>query len=432
MTVTYILPGFTGSQLSMVDGGTTIWAKTARLWSGAFKYLAFHGTPAIPDDDNVRQMKADGVVYDYLDPLFKAINGGTGSVVRTWWYDWRDDIYANGLRLAESIQIDARPSNPCNIVGHSMGGLVARAAWMYLKKNHKENLVRRIITLGAPHKGCFGPAAVFRGIDELARQIGTKSIGFELVKISYNGNSFTIPLRVIRIAGTWPGLYQMLPLLKGRSEDDARYVSSLFDEVQYPSDLMLKPTLFQSALDWQEKVLNDPDSRPPYSVITCVAGTGTETMNGMKDYLYGSRNDWYTTTASGDGTVTTGAAFTPESKDIVLKSTHQGLVQHQKVLDNIAAWIDEERTNPPDPPPPPPAVSTVPPPPSLGGNMSIVTIPALPAARLNSTPALNVFIDRDAVKPGIPTTSPSPGTIDVDDPKKAKAKHTTYKPRRTR
>jgi pimeloyl-ACP methyl ester carboxylesterase len=105
-------------------------------------------------------------------------------------YDWRRDIAWNGRELADRLLRERRQD--VVIVGHSMGGLVARAA---LAHKGGERM-GRVIQLGAPNKGVFVAVQALRGTyplirrvamldlkhsaDELARQMLTTFPGFAI------------------------------------------------------------------------------------------------------------------------------------------------------------------------------------------------------------------------------------------------------------
>jgi pimeloyl-ACP methyl ester carboxylesterase len=64
-------------------------------------------------------------------------------------YDWRRDILWNGRELADRLLREKRQD--VVLVGHSMGGLVARAALAH-KGGER---ISRVIQLGTPNKGVF-------------------------------------------------------------------------------------------------------------------------------------------------------------------------------------------------------------------------------------------------------------------------------------
>ena len=72
-------------------------------------------------------------------------------------YDWRLGIEALAAQLNARIAADAR--RDVMLVGHSMGGLVARAA---LAGNGRR--IRRIVQIGAPNGSSYAPVLAMRGV----------------------------------------------------------------------------------------------------------------------------------------------------------------------------------------------------------------------------------------------------------------------------
>lgn len=170
-----LLPGILGSVLARE--GKDVWAPTPgaalrAVWSlgRSVKDLELHGDDWTKDDlgDGVT---APRVMPDiHLIPGFWTIDGYTGirdfirsrfDVVpgRTYFelpYDWRRDnrVAARQLRrLADEALARLRVDNPgakLILVGHSMGGLVARS---FLEQFDGWKDTRMLITFGTPHRG---------------------------------------------------------------------------------------------------------------------------------------------------------------------------------------------------------------------------------------------------------------------------------------
>ena len=101
------------------------------------------------------------------------------------------DLPALAERLGEEVQhvLDATGAERVQIVGHSMGGVVART---YVQQFDGEDKVDTVITLGSPHRGTYsahlgmGPAArqlrpgsaFLRGLEESARPSPVRWISY--------------------------------------------------------------------------------------------------------------------------------------------------------------------------------------------------------------------------------------------------------------
>ena len=80
-------------------------------------------------------------------------------------YDWRRDTAWNGRELADRLLRERRQD--VVIVGHSQGGLVARAALAH-KGGER---IGRVIQLGHPNKGVFVAVQALRGTYPLIRRV---------------------------------------------------------------------------------------------------------------------------------------------------------------------------------------------------------------------------------------------------------------------
>jgi pimeloyl-ACP methyl ester carboxylesterase len=173
--VIVLLPGILGSVLA--KDGKEVWAPTAgaawrALWSlgHSIRDLELHGDPV--DDDHLGDgVEATRLVPDlHLIPGFWSIAGYSGirrMILKSFDvvegknfvecpYDWRRDNRVAARKLSEQvgpILREARKDNPqakLVLLGHSMGGLVAR---YYLECMDGWKDTRMLITFGTPYRG---------------------------------------------------------------------------------------------------------------------------------------------------------------------------------------------------------------------------------------------------------------------------------------
>jgi len=164
------LPGIGGSTL--IRDGRPLWGGTWRAMVNAVARggLADLELASPSEDDGV---SAAGIVDDIhvLPGLWKidAYGGfqallcrSVGLVVgrnfRGFAYDWRRDSRISAARLAEAVErwlaewrrVSGNEEARVVLVAHSMGGLVARH---YMECLEGWRVVRRLITIGTPHRG---------------------------------------------------------------------------------------------------------------------------------------------------------------------------------------------------------------------------------------------------------------------------------------
>lgn len=195
--VVFVLPGIMGSQLGLPRDApqphNLLWLDPADFQCGHLLLLAWSSLPV---------RTCGPVLYSYL-PMKFALEAA-GYTVRCFDYDWRRDIADVGLDLARRIAIE--PAQHIHVIGHSMGGLVARAAL----RTEAGRRVEHLITLGTPHGGSYAPLQALRGVYPLVRR---------LAQLDPTHSAETLARDVF---ATFHSLYQMLPQDDGAHLLDAR------------------------------------------------------------------------------------------------------------------------------------------------------------------------------------------------------------------
>ncbi len=209
------------------------------------------------------------VVYSYL--RLKLNLAARGHTVGCFDYDWRHGVVELGRRLAARLATDG--DEPCALVCHSMGGLVARAA---LASDPAR--VGRIITLGTPHAGAYSPLQALRGVYGTVRrlaQLDPLHTAEDLADLVFAG---------------FPSLYDMLP--RGGALD-------WLDAASWP-DSAPRPRVAELSRTALLQLPTDPDR------IFCIAGTGQPTVTDAR--VEGGELR-YVLTGHGDGTVPLASAL---------------------------------------------------------------------------------------------------------------------------
>jgi len=136
------------------------------------------------------------------DNLLKAFEGNPDFHV--FYYDWRRPVTENAQKLHDFIQNTViPPENKVDLVGHSLGGLVARAC---IQKNTDHCFTDKLITVGSPNFGAIDAYPALEG-GEIWRTGPTK-LGYELLVHYFQQPGETRRETIERIA---PVLKDLLP-----------------------------------------------------------------------------------------------------------------------------------------------------------------------------------------------------------------------------
>lgn len=162
---------------------------------GSFNFKEFFLN--IPDPEGW-QMTPGAKVYNNI---LKAFSDNPNFYI--FYYDWRKSVLESGFKLNEFIKNKVHPTGKVNIVGHSLGGLVARTC---IQKTPENCFANKLITVGSPHKGAVQIYPVVEGGEIWGNSI--IEAAFELL-IYYNQK----PLETRRqtIARIAPMVFDLLP-----------------------------------------------------------------------------------------------------------------------------------------------------------------------------------------------------------------------------
>jgi pimeloyl-ACP methyl ester carboxylesterase len=147
-----LLPGMMGSLLSSIRGVTTLlWINPALFLNGQSSYLELNQDGTRDGSPNIESVPVSLEKLVYLK-IGLALHRQTD--LFEFPYDWRRPIEQSADVLHECIErwADGDLDRRFTLVGHSMGGLVARA---YLARHAQvaERRVKHLITHGTPHFG---------------------------------------------------------------------------------------------------------------------------------------------------------------------------------------------------------------------------------------------------------------------------------------
>ena len=298
--VAYVLPGLMGSRI-----GTRRKLLDDVIWLDLIEVAAGHLTRlALPRGKRLAPL---GVML--LNALkLKLSLQVAGFDARLHAYDWRRGIDSLAAELVSRIA--AEGSHEVLLVGHSMGGVVARLA---LASDPER--IARVVQLGSPNLGSFAPVLALRAVYPTVRKLAALDLHHDAEDLA----------RIV--FRTLPSLHELLP------HPGLGGALDLFDPAAWPDD-ELRPDrrLLEAAADAR--------GRWPAADDRClhIVGVRQETVTQAK--LHGSEFH-YTFERHGDGTVPLRLATLPGAQHWFVAEKHGGLPNNGKV---ISAVIDLLRT----------------------------------------------------------------------------------------
>jgi hypothetical protein len=298
----YVLPGLMGSRIGsrgvLLDD--VLWVDLIEIAAGHLTRLALPGG---------RRLVALGAIL--LNALkLKLSLKIAGFDAHLHAYDWRSSIAGLAAELNARIASEAGRREVL-LVGHSMGGLVARVA----HGRQTGNRIARVVQLGAPNHGSFAPVLALRGVYPTVRKLAAldrRHTAEDLARIVFR---------------TLPALHELLP--------DPRLAggANLFEADQWPRDaLRPDPALLQAAAKEQA------GWPAAHADVLHIAGVRQDTVTSVK--LREHSFD-FGVVALGDGTVPLALAVRPGEPAWYVGEKHGGLPNNGRV---IAAVVDLLRT----------------------------------------------------------------------------------------
>jgi pimeloyl-ACP methyl ester carboxylesterase len=300
-----IVPGIMGSQLGLPRRAPlprdVLWLDPVDIEAGRLAELKLPGAG--------RLQPCGVVLYSYLRLKLHLRAAGHDPVFHA--FDWRLGVDALGRELAQRLATEA--TGRIALVGHSLGGLVCRAALALASER-----VERVILLGAPNGGSFAPVQALRGTYAVVRK-------FARLDAAHGADVLAAD-----VFTTFPSLYHMLP----RRGDGA--AADLLDPAAWPrsgprpaSDLLASARLV-------DRMLAPADER-----FAVIVGVGRETVT---DAALRGDEFVYTVTRLGDGTVPAARAHLDGARHFYAAVLHSDLTRDSTVAGAVADLLDGNAT----------------------------------------------------------------------------------------
>jgi pimeloyl-ACP methyl ester carboxylesterase len=342
--------------LEAAVGRPPIWVGYENLAAGKIGRLRLAANGIDPGPPDGRHITALGPLPDYYAlPLTRLsqLLIQNGYTLNSYGYDWRVDARRSGQFLAADIMLDETAEDPCTIVGHSFGGLVARFAWQRLVGAGQTGLVRRIITLGTPHWGCYASVDLFQGGSEQLTQIVNLNYAPGLAGLGISppsGNRTWHYSDLVALACTFPSFYNVMPSLLAPHQESDPNRAKLFSG-PWPASIPVQIADLQDMVNVFQPALAGADTMPPPWVLTTVAGVGMPTPDRLDYPSALGQLDSVNRFNVGDGYVPPSSALLAGSAQYTLNVAHEDLPGSTIESGQLVQWILDPR-GPPSPAPP--------------------------------------------------------------------------------
>jgi pimeloyl-ACP methyl ester carboxylesterase len=291
----FVLPGIMGSRLGLVArrSYSLLWLHPTAVANGSLMQLAM---------PSPRALRAVGVMLPgYLKLRLRLEVAGFRPIFCP--FDWRRDVDHLAREFARLIERSGE--RKALVVGHSMGGVIARAALAYDKRR-----IAKLIQLGAPNDGSFAPLQALRAVYPTVRKIASLDRDHSAEYLART------------VFHTLPGIYQMLPSAGSTAEPD------LFDPRNWPADeLAPDPKLLARARKIRAQL---PAANERCNVI---AGVGQDTIVSVALRERGFQYEFRT---EGDGTVPLVRARWTNAATWYVNESHGALTKNDLVLAAVA------------------------------------------------------------------------------------------------
>lgn len=321
-----LLPGLMGSLLTSIRGETSLlWLNPKLILDGKSRYLELNheGT-----SDGSPMVHAMPFSLEKLTYLKMAVTLRREALLFEFPYDWRLQIERNADYLARSIEVwaDGDDAMQFTLVGHSMGGLVARA-FVNSDRERAQRRVKRVITLGTPHFGASGAVSdIFNGNKLMA------------IASALNNNN-----DMRRMLSTFPGAFQLLPAPPDLFPSGRPYPLKNFDV--YDERAWRLASVRQDFLDGGKR-LHELLAGADHPVPTIqIAGCHMETITDVE--MQFDRDDrprldivrTKTGADSGDATVPLWSATLPGADMYYVQEVHRDLPKNSDVIDAVVDLV---------------------------------------------------------------------------------------------
>lgn len=320
-----LLPGIMGSLLASIRGITTsLWINPTIFLEGHANYLELDETGAT---DANPAIEAVPVGIERLVYLKIALALRREAELYEFPYDWRRPIEYNAEALHRSLarwgQRD--PGRQFTLVGHSMGGIVARA-YLARHPDAARDRVKRVISLGTPY---FGAANAIQNV----------VLGNDMLVLSEKLNAGN---RANQLLMSLPSFYQLLPPPPDLFPAGRGYPANwdLYDPDAWRWQ-GLRPGFIRQAREFHRLLAGAGHPVETIQIAGCNLST---TVEIRREFDAHDRAKFDTVSReegpdAGDGTVPLWSATLPGAQMYYVQEKHRDLPGNSQVIDAMLALL---------------------------------------------------------------------------------------------
>jgi hypothetical protein len=334
-----LVPGIMGSVLRA--RGETVWVNPLALAIGKLDRIAIQAPPPI-DVDGLLKL-AYGKLTAYLSASHQ---------VDPWAYDWRLPLLDQGHALADHLRqqlkrANTAPKRPLNLLAHSMGGLVVRAAFA-VDTTLWDDIVAtggRLLMLGTPNHGAHGAVENLLGRSGTVRMLARADLHHSMQQVldliaGFDGALHLLPAPGFIDATGQPGLDYHDPQTWAT-------LKPLNNDFWFGRQLAGVPAAaaLQHARDFWATVADTRWVARAPQQVAYIYGQGDLTTSGLLFQTDGQQRRTglaMLCTHSGDGTVTWSSSELrglPEDRRWLMPVDHMALVATTDYFDDLQSLL---------------------------------------------------------------------------------------------
>jgi len=251
--------------LIIIPGLGASWSTRAIVYDENVPLEAWKMTPFVNTYERIIKT-AEGSGYTLGENLF------------VWNYDWRKPLSQIALNLDQFIQSEPAldSSEKIDLVGHSLGGLVART-WVQSYDNGEEKKANNLITAGSPHQGAVQAYQAIAGgkISEGA------SLGWTALQLllQIKEGLFKTQAEIFRNAA--PICYDLVPVFNFINRCGQEEIN--FMEIAYPNNFLFQLNQEADVLSFSRFLVGNNGSNTPEMIFVEDRSVIEEVLNLWPD-----------------------------------------------------------------------------------------------------------------------------------------------------